>query len=255
MPVRSTKLVPRSPRTDGRTLPRRSPRGRRSGPAKRLRPNALALKCRRKFLRYYPRGFADADYLDLERGYKWSAHERWSLELGKDEFKDLLQAREFGEIAARAVGIEARTNLLFSFEKMALRDAVKVPAGAKSFAEGLFEFLHSDAALRDRFTKWTATVAGLPRRQTRVLTWPVVTVFGFIAQPRTHFFLKPMVTRRAAEGYGYDLGYTSKPQWDTYAAILNFTRRVREDLRDLHPRDMIDLQSFLWVLGSDEYPD
>jgi hypothetical protein len=254
MPVRLAKLVPRSPRTDGRTLPRRSPRGR-SGPGKRQRPNALALKCRRKFLRYYPRGFVDADYLDLERGYKWNAHERWSLDLGKDEFKDLLQARKFGEIAARAIGIEARTNLLFSFEKMALRDAVKVPAGAKSFAEGLFEFLHSDAALKDRFTKWTATVAGLPRRQTRVLTWPVVTVFGFIAQPRTHFFLKPMVTRKAAERYGNDLGYTSKPQWDTYAGILNFTRRVREDLRDLHPRDMIDLQSFLWVLGSDEYPN
>ena len=30
---------------------------------------------------------------------------------------------------------------------------------------------------------------------------------------------------------------------------------IRRDLRDLRPRDMIDLQSFLWVQGSDEYPD
>jgi hypothetical protein len=254
MPVRSAKLVPGSPRTEGRRVPGRS-RGRgRSGPSKRLRPNPLALKCRRKFLRYYPRGFVDPDYLDLERDYKWTAHERWSRDLGKDEFKRLLQAREYREIAARAIGIEARTNLVFSFEKMALRDAVKGAGGAKSFAEGLFEFLHSDAGLEDRFTKWTDTVAGLPRIQTRVLTWPVVTVFGFIAQPGTHFFLKPMVTRRAAERYGYNLGYTSTPHWDTYAGLLNFTRRVRGDLRDLHPRDMIDIQSFLWVLGSDEYP-
>jgi len=28
---------------------------------------------------------------------------------------------------------------------------------------------------------------------------------------------------------------------------------VRRDLKDLRPRDMIDLQSFLWVQGSDEY--
>jgi hypothetical protein len=28
-----------------------------------------------------------------------------------------------------------------------------------------------------------------------------------------------------------------------------------KDLRDLQPRDMIDIQSFLWVQGSDEYPD
>jgi hypothetical protein len=254
MPALSSKLPAKISRTDRRVLSRRfQPDGRSVSP-ERQPPSALALKCRRKFLRYYPGGFVDADYLDLERGYKWTAHERWSRDLGEETFKGLLQAREFGEIAARAVGIEARTNLLFSFEKMALRDAVKGAGGAKSFAEGLFEFLHSDAALKDRFTKWTGTVAGLPRRQTRVLTWPVVTVFGFIAQPRTHFFLKPMVTRKAAERYGYDLGYTSKPQWDTYAGLLRFARCVREDLGDLRPRDMIDIQSFLWVLGSDEYP-
>ena len=32
-----------------------------------------------------------------------------------------------------------------------------------------------------------------------------------------------------------------------------FAGLVREDLADLRPRDMIDLQSFLWVQGSDEY--
>ena len=30
---------------------------------------------------------------------------------------------------------------------------------------------------------------------------------------------------------------------------------VRPHLRDLRPRDMIDIQSFLWVLGSDEYAE
>jgi hypothetical protein len=28
---------------------------------------------------------------------------------------------------------------------------------------------------------------------------------------------------------------------------------VGRDLGDLKPRDMIDIQSFLWVLGSEEY--
>jgi hypothetical protein len=31
--------------------------------------------------------------------------------------------------------------------------------------------------------------------------------------------------------------------------------KLRAGLRDMRPRDMIDLQSFLWVQGSDEYPD
>jgi hypothetical protein len=62
-----------------------------------------------------------------------------------------------------------------------------------------------------------------------------------------------MVTRQAAKRYGYELEYQSRPRWNTYAGVLAFARRVRDDLRDLRPRDMIDLQSFLWVQGSDEY--
>jgi hypothetical protein len=213
------------------------------------------LRCRRKFLRYYPKGFADSDYLDLERGYKWLAHERWVSALGEKEFGELLQAGEFREVASRAVAIEARTNLLFSFEKMALRDAVKSAAGARRFSEALFEFLHGPGSPGDRFTAWCAAVSELPRRQTRVLTWPIVTVFGFIAKPRVHFFLKPFVTRKAAEQYGFVLEYNSRPGWATYSRVLTFAKAVRTDVRDLRPRDMIDIQSFLWVQGSDEYPD
>jgi hypothetical protein len=96
-------------------------------------------------------------------------------------------------------------------------------------------------------------VAGLPRRQTRVLTWPLVTVFGFIAQPQTHIFLKPRVTQEAARRYGFEFRYASRPSWDTYASLLEFASTVRRDVRDLRPRDMIDIQSFMWVQGSDEY--
>ena len=81
-----------------------------------------------------------------------------------------------------------------------------------------------------------------------------MTVFGFIAQPRVHLFLKPNVTRIAARKYGFTFPYASQPAWSGYQALLTFGTRVRVDLRDLKPRDMIDIQSFLWVQGSDEYP-
>jgi hypothetical protein len=109
--------------------------------------------------------------------------------------------------------------------------------------------------MRKRFERWIETVAELPRKQTRVLTWPIATVFGFIALPEEHVFLKPNVTRRAARAYGYEFRYASRPNWDTYANLLDFAATVRRDLADLRPRDMIDIQSFIWVQGSDEYPD
>ena len=145
--------------------------------------------------------------------------------------------------------------MIFSFEKMALRDAVKTEAGARAFAEGLYELLHGAGGLERRFDGWVEAVAALPRRQTRVLTWPMVTVWGFLAQPQTHIFLKPTVTRAAAEKYGFDFRYRSRPDWETYAGLLEFAEAVRRDQRSLRPRDMIDIQSFLWVQGSDEYPD
>lgn len=217
--------------------------------------NRSAVKCRKKFLRFFPRGFHDPKYVDWERGYKWEAHEKWVAALDKADFQRLLRGGEHAEIARTAVTIESRTNLLFSFEKMALRDAVKSPAGAKAFSEGLFDFLHGRGADEGRFDAWRDTVAELPRKQTRVLTWPLLTVFGFIAQPEKHIFLKPNVTRIAAREYGVDFEYVSRPNWDTYQSLLEFADRIRRDNRDLKPRDMIDLQSFMWVQGSDEYEE
>jgi hypothetical protein len=210
--------------------------------------------CRRKFLRYFRGGFQSEKYIAWERGYKWTAHEKWEEELGRKTLASLLRQGRFAEIAARAVRIESRTNLLFSFEKMALRDAVKSPAGARQFATALHAFLHGPGSGEVRFTAWCEAVGSLPRRQTRVLTWPLVTIFGFLAQPEKHFFLKPNVTRRAAEKYGFDFRYESKPSWAVYANLLEFAETMRHDLADLRPRDMIDLQSFAWVQGSDEYP-
>lgn len=216
--------------------------------------SAASLRCRRKFLKYFPGGFSDETYLDWERNYKWTAHQRWKEELAEPAFRSLLKAGKFGDIAGRAVRVESRTNLLFSFEKMALRDAIKSPAGARMFAEGLFDLLHGDGAIETRFDRWADLVGRLPRRQTRVLTWPAATVFGFIAEPRVHFFMKPNVMRRAAEAYGVDLSYQSRPDGFHYRELLRFAGQVKRELADLRPRDMIDIQSFLWVQGSDEYP-
>ncbi|HEX8162046.1 MAG TPA: hypothetical protein VF538_09250 [Pyrinomonadaceae bacterium] len=214
-----------------------------------------ALRCRRKFLRFFPGGFRDETYLEWERDYKWETHERWEEQLSRDEFRRLLKSGEFSEISSRAVRVEqkSRHSMLFSFEKMALRDAVKSEDGARAFGEGLYEFLHGAGDARKKFERWVGVVESLPRRQTRVLTWPLVTVFGFIALPLEHIFLKPNVTRIAAREYGFDFRYVSRPNWDTYESLREFAATVRRDNRDLKPRDMIDLQSFIWVQGSDEY--
>ncbi len=213
------------------------------------------VKCKKKFLYYFPKGFADAKYYNWERGYKWEAHIAWENELNKEEYQRLLSKNEYTEIALRAVRLETKTNLLFSFEKMALRDAVKSKEGAKAFSEGLFEYVYGKSSFEKRFENFANVLSMLPRKQTRVRTWPLQTVFGFIANPEEHIFLKPRVTQVAAKKYEYDFVYQSKPNWETYKSLLDFAEQVRKDTADLKLKDFIDLQSFIWVLGSDEYDD
>jgi hypothetical protein len=221
----------------------------------RSHPSVGALRCRKKFLKYFPRGFRDDKYITWERGYKSAAHLQWEESLNQLEFCRLLAEKEFSEVAARAVRIESRTNLLFSFEKMALRDAIRSPEAARSFALGLYYLLHGQDSPDRRFETWCSTLGKLPRKQTRVLTWPLVTVFGFIAQPTQHIFLKPRVTQLAAAEYEFDFQYASTPSLEVYENLRSFAETIRRDVADLKPRDYIDLQSFIWVQGSDEYAD
>jgi hypothetical protein len=210
-------------------------------------------RCRRKFRRYFKRAFRDETYLAWERDYKWQAHLQWQEELPEPVLARLARSNP-AEVARRAVRIESRTNLLFSFEKMALRDAVRSSAGAARFARALQVFLRNKGPPEDGFDAWCEELAHLPRRQTRVLTWPLATVFGFIAQPRRHMFLKPRVTQLAVRRCACGFDYASRPSGKTYAEYLKLGATLSRELVDLHPRDLIDIQSFLWVQGSDEYP-
>lgn len=106
-------------------------------------------RCARKFRGFFPRGFRDPKYFDWERVYKDRAYEQWQDVLNRTAFENLLKKRKFHEIASLAVGIEART-----------------------FASGLFEFLYGSETLPKRLSKWCQVVGQLPRKQTRVLTWP-----------------------------------------------------------------------------------
>ena len=211
-------------------------------------------KCIKKFLYYFPGGYQGKKFISWERDYKWAAHIAWQEQLNKAIFHELLEKADYGEIARRAVKIESKTNLLFSFEKMALRDAVNTSLSAKLFAEGLFDFIYGAASLSRRFGRYRDTLSALPVKQTRVLTWPVLTVFGFIADPSTHIYLKPTVTKLAARKYKFDLQYSSKPSWEVYQSLLSFAEQIRRDTVKWKPRDMIDIQSFIWVMGSSEYP-
>ncbi|HLP12962.1 MAG TPA: hypothetical protein VK177_13590 [Flavobacteriales bacterium] len=208
---------------------------------------------KKRFLKFFKKGFREQKFHDWERDYKWDAHKLWVEKLNQEEFDRLLNQHAFMEIAKRATAIESKTNLLFSFEKMALRDAVKSLEGAEIFAFGLYDRIYGESSDEKKFENFTRVLAALPRKQTRVVNWPMQTVFPFIANPKKDMFLKPVITKKATEKYLFNFNYQSKPNWNTYKRYLDFGKQIKSDIKDLKPRDMIDIQSYIWVMGDDRY--
>lgn len=206
----------------------------------------------RKFLRLFPDGFHDEAYLTRERDHKWRAHLEWEAQLSRPTMRTLLAAHGYREIAARALGVEAGHRLLFPLEKIVLEDAIADEAGARIFAEGLCRFLHGPEAPEERFADWCDAIQSLARGRTRILTWPLATVFGFIAQPERHLFLKPNTSRAAARVLCHPFSYAPRPNWQTYGNYLALAGTVKKAIAGMHPRDMIDIQSFLWIQSVDE---
>ena len=98
-------------------------------------------------------------------------------------------------------------------------------------------------------------LGGLPRKGTSPVKWPILTLFPFLAQPRLHLFLKPEATKQAARNMRFELNYRPAPNWLTYSRLLEFAKQLRRTMSDWHPRDMIDMHSFIWVTGGGGYAD
>jgi hypothetical protein len=49
----------------------------------------------------------------------------------------------------------------------------------------------------------------------------------------------------------FELNYRPEPNWLTYRCLLEFAQNLRNKLADLEPKDMIDVQSFLWCIAQE----
>jgi hypothetical protein len=217
------------------------------------KPVSQRERSRKKFLRYFPEGFSDPMYLEHERDNQWKAHELFQLLLNKKEFERLLSEEDYLTIAGNSVAVEKEAGLLYPAEKTALIDTVQSKDHAKTFATGLYNYVHSKLNVRERFEQFTDSLKALTKKNTKLFSWPMQTVFAFLADPAHYIFLRPDVTQKAAIAYGFDFFYEPSPNWNTYESAYSFANQISEDNQDLKPRDFIDLQSFIRVIGSKEY--
>lgn len=225
---------------------RRRPSGGGRGTARAYWSHAQALD---EFIKFFPKAFEDPVYFDWERNYKLDAHQNLLAELREDASGT--GYADMDTLADRILHVESKTNLLFSLEKMALRDGLKDPRAAKYFFDCLHKLLGSPEPRQDSFDVFCRSVQGLPaaRGKTDPFNWTVVTLFPFLAQPTVHMFMKPEFTNRAADRLGFNLNYDTRPNWLTYRRLLDLAQRLLDELKEYGARDFIDVQSFIYITG------
>lgn len=203
-----------------------------------------------KFHARFPRGFEDPDYIgDLKRGercYKMEAHEYYVQQLGGAKLRRLLE-KDLTALVQEVERCISKVNLVYVTEVAALRDALRVDDAARLLFTRLADLLEADEITEQTFAPYADAVCTLPAKRGRVAAWPVATIIPFMAQPYRHMFLKPDVTKNAADSLGFQLNYRSEPNWLTYSSLLQMAEIYRQKLAPWKPRDLIDVQSFFWV--------
>lgn len=192
-----------------------------------------------KFLREFPDGFAGQDYLDTERDYKIEAKEKL------DKVVPLEFASTCKNIGVDVLRVFQATNVVFSVEKARLSELLKGP-NADAFIQASAAFTSGGGApaLKE--------IAKL-LKQYNVANWTAATYLPYLWKPEEHMFLKPEVTKDYAAriGHSFQHDYQSSLEYEVYESLLDLTAQTTQVLKskNLNPRDNIDIQSFIWVIG------
>lgn len=200
------------------------------------------------FLEQFPEGFYGQKFKEHEREYKDKAHTLAQELLGKEAFGALLESEDYAEIAKRALKVVNATNLIFPNEKMSLKDGLLEPVAQKDFCKALFLLLYGEESMEQRFISFAKVLENIDAAK-----WTTATYFLFIVQPSKYMFVKPTVMQCSAELCGFEINYKPQLNWLTYKSVLSFSEYLLSEISELKPRDMIDVQSFMWCIEPRTY--
>lgn len=190
-----------------------------------------------RFLKFFPNGFHSPGFDSQERTYKLDA--RAKLEMTAP-LTSALTGSGYGEAI---LSTYRATNLLYPVEKTRLQELLRGP-GADKFvrAAAAFAMKESASALGDMES------ALKPHDNAK---WTVITYLPYLWRPEHHMFLKPEVTKDFAARVGHPLANQYEPRLSlcVYESLLDLVQKTEQALKPLKPRDRIDIQSFIWIVG------
>ena len=237
--IRADRLIRLTEAEIAEALPRA-----RGGRPRPQRPHVSLETYKAAFVKKFPGGFRDPEYVKQERVYKVKASKALHEHLSAKALSGLVKKRNFAEVATRARRLVSATNLVFKFEQIKLSNGLKTPENQELFAKALLAQLYGRGPFQARMEGFMDALSSIGAAK-----WTIATYFAFLAFPKEHLFLKPSPTKRMARACSIELNYRPELNWLTYSMALNVASALKSHLRELRPKDMIDIQSFIWKVN------
>jgi Protein of unknown function (DUF3553) len=196
----------------------------------------------KEFLSAFPDGLRSKMCDDQERNYKVEASEFARKELSPDVLEQLLAKGEYREIITRTHRCLAKVNLAFPNELVRFKG---VPESAhRRVAECIVGLVKAGEDTPAALEELASVLE--PHGAAK---WPIVSLLPFLLDPERWPFVKPTSVKLAAAATDFDVEYSPRPNARTYELIRDLHEHVGKIMREreLEPRDLIDVQTFLWV--------
>lgn len=199
-----------------------------------------------RFLSLYPDGLEGRDFLKDQREANLRGHQFSIQLLGQEELAGLLAEARYQDVCDRARHIESVTGLLTKTEKAAFYEALDLEENQSLFSIGLNDLLYGSDTEEERFKRFVRALCLM-----EIGKWPIATLFGFLRFPQERAFVKPTAIQSSAKAFCWRINYKTEPNWKTYSAVLRLYNHVRTGLVEegMMPRDLMDVQSFIWAIG------
>ena len=199
-------------------------------------------------------GFDDPRFHESEIGYKQAAVELFAETLSEAIFADLIEQGDWEEIKKRLIAIGGKTNLLFRGVPKSGDLSVLYGDGVdlSLLCPQIFELVYGDGETSERLEAYSLFTEQneLPNK------WTFPTYLLFFAHPESEFFIKPSVAKWFLKFSGSTTKLGSKPVGAIYEEMKSLVGKLRASLPEEHEaRDMIDLQSLIWVAKMQDIED
>ncbi len=205
-------------------------------------PDLLRLVKRR-----YPNwsDFSHPQFVEDEIEYKRQPSQLAKELLSREALEGALVAGDTDDFIGRLKTVAGKTNLLFLGvpQKGDLALINQPDVEPAPICRAIFELLHGPAPSIDRLAAFFDFVAAsqLPQK------WTFPTYYLFLLYPDSEIFVKPTVMNWFSKEYDRVVPFSWQPNAEVYGEMRTAFHALREELREYGARDMIDVQSFIWV--------